>query len=97
MIDFLQLNMKKSFVAAVELNKNLADTENFVCLITEPYRNGNKIAAIPPNSRVICKTGNTRAAILVRTTIECLVLKKFLQRGLRGRNIKNSRSSNCNC
>ena len=38
-VKVLQLNMKKAFSAAVELNAAVKKFESYVCLITEPFNN----------------------------------------------------------
>ena len=63
---FLQLNMKKAFVAAVELSSRLEGKENFACLVTEPYRYKEKIASLPPGVKALCSKKNARAAIFYK-------------------------------
>ena len=77
-MDFLQLNMKKSFVAAVELSKRFDGKENLACLITEPYRYREKIALTPPGATVITSKKNSRAAIIYKSKGEILPLESLM-------------------
>ena len=52
-IDFIQLNLKKAFAAAVELNSSIKKTKDYICLITEPFLNRGKISLQPPGSKII--------------------------------------------
>ena len=36
-IKFSQVNLKKSLLASVEFNKSVMETQNVLCLATEPY------------------------------------------------------------
>ena len=64
MIDFVQLNMKKSYLAAVELGKNTGGNRNsLICMVTEPYRKEGKVCSIPKGFRCISSKENARAAI----------------------------------
>ena len=67
-MEIVQINMKKAFVAAMELNRKLDGKKDFICLVTEPYRNRNKIAASPNGSTVCNSKGiNLRASIFSNT------------------------------
>ena len=74
---FIQLNMKKAFVAAVELAKYLEGKENFTCLITEPYRHKEKIAMVPTGVNQICSSRNARAAIFYKGTLDLLGIESL--------------------
>ena len=51
-VKFVQLNQKKAYVAAVELNKALKKVPQYICLITEPYKNKCKVTARPEGCQV---------------------------------------------
>ena len=79
-MEFVQLNMKKAFIPTVELNKRLAGKEDYICLISEPYRWRNRIAAAPPGAQVISKCGlGVRAAIFTNSRIPCLALDSLCE------------------
>ena len=62
---FMQINMKKALVACVELNKRLSDLDHYICLVTEPYRQGGRLAGIPSNiGRISGSSKDTRTGIL---------------------------------
>ena len=52
-LSFIQVNLKKSFVAAVEMNKRVNEMSQYIALVTEPYRYNNKFCLPPPGSKVI--------------------------------------------
>ena len=56
-ISFIQLNMKKSFAAAVELNNLVKESSNYICLLSEPYAYKEKLSSLPPNSNKFCNQG----------------------------------------
>ena len=51
MIEFIQLNMKKAFVAAVELNKSIVAKEKYIALIRTRnlYLNGRSFLELREN------------------------------------------------
>ena len=61
----LQLNQNKAFTAAVELNKRLTRTDEYICLVTEPFKVKCRVASRPEGSRVLVQKSVTppRAAI----------------------------------
>ena len=69
----LQINTKKAFVAAVELVKRVANKNNYLCLITEPYKYKNKIGSVPSGAKTISyDSKSTRAAIVFNSANEIL-------------------------
>ena len=63
-LDFIQLNLRKSFAAAVELNSSIKKVKEYVCLITEPHTYKDRVSTVPPGSNVIAEGKEPRAAIL---------------------------------
>ena len=67
-LDFYQLNMNRSGLAAVSLNEKLKmQSKDYICLITEPYRFKSKIASLPQKSFLIpsrSTSGDSRAIII---------------------------------
>ena len=62
---FMQINMKKAFVACIELNKCLLELDHFVVFVTEPYRNKGKLAGFPSTiGRVTGSSKDMRTGIL---------------------------------
>ena len=78
-IQIIQLNQQKAFAAAVELNKEVAKFEKYICLVTEPYKNKCKIAARPAGSRVIVTKSVTppRAAIIYKSDREVVMIESL--------------------
>ena len=77
-INFIQLNMRKAFVASVELSKLAASLEkNIVCLITEPFRRKGKICSIPRGFKCISAQNGARAAILYGGGTEILMVENL--------------------
>ena len=65
--EFIQLNLKKSFLANVELSNYLRDsTGEKICMISEPYRVRGKISSLPKGYNCIASRENARAAIFWR-------------------------------
>ena len=62
---FFQMNQNKALAAAVELNRRVMGVDNYVCMITEPYKNKCRIVAKPEGSKVLVhkSTKPPRAAI----------------------------------
>ena len=77
-MDFLQLNMKKAFLAAVELSKRAEGKENLTCLVTEPYRYKEKIATVPPGMKIIGSKKSARAAIFHKGSNEMLPVDSLI-------------------
>ena len=64
MVQFVQINLKKSFVAAVELNKTVKTFESYIIAATETYNFRGKIRSAPPRSKTISHSENPRAALI---------------------------------
>ena len=47
MLEFFQINENKALLAAVELDRLVRDLNEYVCLVTEPYKKKCRIAARP--------------------------------------------------
>ena len=73
-INFIQLNQKKTFASAVELNNKLCGMKDFIVMSTEPYVKMGKIASAPPNTVVISYGENPRAAIITSKNLNILKL-----------------------
>ena len=74
---FFQLNQKKAFVAAVELGKRLEGKENVACLLTEPFKHKEKLAAISPGMKTISAQKNIRAAIVYKSNFDFLAIESL--------------------
>ena len=71
-LPFVQLNMRKAFVAAMELGRRVAKLDNeVVCLITEPSRYKNKVCSLPRGFKSLAAP-NARAAIYWRGNFDIL-------------------------
>ena len=68
-VSFIQLNMRKSFAAAVELNASLSEIKSYICLLSEPYAYKDKLSSVPPNCSKICNKSECRAAILASPNV----------------------------
>ena len=80
MIQFVQVNLKKAFIAAVELNKTLSAIGEFIALITEPYAFNGKIRSAPPRCTKIAFDEKPRAAILASNNINIITIQKLTSR-----------------
>ena len=70
--------MKKSFIAAVELAKRLTDKDDYICLITEPYGNKNRVGAVPSGAKTISYgKSQTRAAIMFSSEVGLLHIESL--------------------
>ena len=79
MLNFVQVNLKKAFIAAVELNKRLEGLEQYIALITESYNFKGKIRSLPRGSRVIsCQ--DCRAAIICSSGINLIKIEKLTRK-----------------
>ena len=74
----LQLNTKKSFVAAIELARITRGKEDFICLITEPYRHKGKVASVPRGTKIVCPRVNPRAAIFYNGQHDLLEIESLM-------------------
>ena len=79
MIEFIQVNLKKAFLAAVELNKRVRDKKEYVILAKETYNFKGKVRSLPPKSNVICGD-NPRAAIIHGSGLEIIKIEKLTNR-----------------
>ena len=73
--EFIQTNLKKSFVAAVELQRKLKEKKSFICLTTEPYKLKSKVRALPPKAKCIQSNKPPRAAIIHSPNINIVKLE----------------------
>ena len=73
MIEFVQINMKKAFVAAVELNKMVSSIKDYITLATETYNFKGKVRSVPTRAGIICHE-NPRAAIFSSVGIKIVKL-----------------------
>ena len=71
MIDIIQINLKKAFVATVELNKTIKRLGEYIILATEPYKFKGKLRSVPPKANTICGS-EPRAAIIYGNGIELI-------------------------
>ena len=62
-ISFVQLNMKKAFAAAIELNATLTKLGDYVCLLSEPHTFKGRPSSLPPNCICISNEGETLSLI----------------------------------
>ena len=79
MIEFVQVNLKKAFIAAVELNKTVRNLDDYVVLATETYNFKGKIRALPPRSKVVC-AHNPRAALICSPDSKIIKLERLTTR-----------------
>ena len=72
----LQLNQNKAFTAALELNRTLVGSQEYLCLVTEPYKNKCRIASRPDGSSVLVTKSTTppRVAIFYKGNFEILMI-----------------------
>ena len=78
-LNFVQLNMHRALVAAVELQKRLASTPA-ICMVMEPCTHLNKVCHIPPNMTCVPSTTMTsrpRTAIFVPRHIPHVFLEQL--------------------
>ena len=76
---FVQINQNKALSAAVELNRGLVGYEEYICLITEPYKNKCKITARPEGSRILYHKSSLppRAAIFFKGGINLIKIESL--------------------
>ena len=79
-LEFIQINLKKSFSAAVELNSSTKQTKQYVALITEPYVHKGRIASAPPDSLVLAEGVDPRAAIIANKSVRITKIGQLLNR-----------------
>ena len=76
MIKFVQINLKKAFAAAVELNRRVNKMESYIILASETYNFKGKIRSLPRGSRTIsCE--NSRAALIFSQDIQLIKIEKL--------------------
>ena len=78
-IDFVQINLKKSFIATVELNKTVKNLDNYIILASETYNFKGKVRSSPPKSNII-SSDNGRAAIISSPDLKLIKLEKLMSR-----------------
>ena len=79
MLEFLQINLKKAFTAAVELNKRVNKSKQYVFLATETYNFRGKICSLPRGSKSVCSE-NCRAAIIFNGSLNLIKIEKLTKR-----------------
>ena len=95
-LSFLQINLQHSYVALLELYKNIEIIKPDVILVQEPYVNKNlKVSSVPPNYRCFSKFDPSKkfysAAIFVKNTLkadlhydvstnECVVVSIYINK-----------------
>ena len=79
MLDIVQINLKKAFVATVELNRKIKNLNRYVALTTEPYKFNGKIRSVPPKANTICDT-DPRAAIIYGGGLELIKVDHLTSR-----------------
>ena len=57
LVNIIQINENRAFLAATELSRNLENKENYIVLITEPYVRFNKLAVTPNKTTKIITSG----------------------------------------
>ena len=77
-VNFIQLNMRKAFVASMELGRRVTKLESeVVCLITEPFRYKNKVCSLPRGFRILSAPLQARAAIFWRGNFDILKIESL--------------------
>ena len=77
-LQFYQTNLKKSFLAAVEMNKTLSEYKEYVVLCTEPYRYNNKFCLKPPGSQIaMFGREKSRASIIYKCNNTIVPIEKL--------------------
>ena len=79
-LEFIQINLKKAFSAAVELNSSLKETKEYVALLTEPYIYNGKVASAPPESTVLSEGAEPRAAIIANKSVRITKIDQLSNR-----------------
>ena len=82
MIDFIQLNMNKAFLAAVELGNLLKEFKTqTIALLTEPYIYKNSVITLPPGTRKFQKHNvDARAAIVCSPDMQLIFIDTISSR-----------------
>ena len=79
MLNFIQINMKKAFTAAIELNKKLCHLPDYIVLATETYNFKGKVRSLPRGSTVI-NHENPRAAIIASSGLNIIKMEQLCTR-----------------
>ena len=79
MIDFLQINLRKAFIAAVELNKQVSELKEYVVLASETYNFKGRVRSLPRMSQSISHP-NPRAAIICSRDLNIIKIEKLTTR-----------------
>ena len=79
-LNFFQVNQKKAFLAATELNKSLIGLSNYIVMGTEPYVKKDKLCASPPGATTISISNKPRAVIFASNNINILKLENLTGR-----------------
>ena len=84
-MDIFQLNQHKSFTVAVELERKLKSLDEYICLLTEPYKVKCKLAAKPIGAKALVVKSATppRAAILHKGCRQLICIESLCNPGLR--------------
>ena len=79
MLEFIQINLKKSFVAAIELNKKVSNKDNYVVLATKTYNFNGKVISLPKKSLSMSHE-NPRAAIIFNKDLNLIKIEQLTNR-----------------
>ena len=79
-VSVVQINMKKAFAAAVELNSSLTSLNHYIGLLTEPYVHNGKLCSLPPMCDSISEGKDPRAAIICNKEIKITKLGSLSHR-----------------
>ena len=78
-LNCVQINLKKAFTAAIELNGRVKDLQKAIIFATEPYVTKGKIRSAPPGYFIIGDT-NPRAALFCSSTSGVVAMDQFTSR-----------------
>ena len=79
-VSCLQLNMRKAYAAATELNRKLSKMGDYIAFITEPCVSRGKIVSLPPRCQKIAVSEAPRAAILANKRINIAMVEQLCNR-----------------
>ena len=92
-VSFIQLNMKKAFAAAVELNASIKKVKDYICLISEPHIFKGKLSSLPPKCQAISQENNPRTAIIASRNLRIIKLGHLSNRDCTVALLKNKKES----
>ena len=77
-ISVVQLNMRKAFVASMELGRRVTKLDSeVICLITEPFRYRNRLCSLPRGFKSLAVPLQARAAIFWRGNFDILKIESL--------------------